>query len=58
MGLQGEDSFPHKGTIDFVNNQVNPATGSIAVRGVFPNPTIGPNPDSMDEREHVSHRLT
>jgi membrane fusion protein, multidrug efflux system len=38
MGLQGEDGFSHRGTIDFVNNQVNPATGSIAVRGVFPNP--------------------
>jgi len=38
MGLQGEDSFPHSGTVNFVNNQVNPATGSISVRGVFPNP--------------------
>ena len=38
MGLQGEDGFPHEGTINFVNNQVNPTTGSILVRGVFPNP--------------------
>ena len=38
MGLQGEEGFPHTGTINFVNNQVNPATGSILVRGVFPNP--------------------
>ena len=38
MGLQGEDGFPHRGTVDFVNNQVNPATGSITMRGVFPNP--------------------
>jgi multidrug efflux system membrane fusion protein len=38
MGLQGEDGFPHRGTINFVNNQVNPTTGSILVRGVFPNP--------------------
>jgi multidrug efflux system membrane fusion protein len=38
MGLQGEDGFPHRGTINFVNNQVNPTTGSISVRGVFPNP--------------------
>ncbi len=37
MGLQGEEGFPHQGTIDFVNNQVNSATGSIAVRGVFEN---------------------
>jgi membrane fusion protein, multidrug efflux system len=38
MGLQGEDGFPHRGNIDFVNNQVNPTTGSISVRGIFPNP--------------------
>lgn len=38
MGLQGEQDFPHKGAINFVNNQVNPTTGSISVRGVFPNP--------------------
>src|SRR5262249_14112416 len=38
MGLSGEDGFPHEGTINFVNNQVNPATGSITLRGVFPNP--------------------
>src|SRR5262249_24433327 len=38
MGLQGEDGFPHVGKIDFVNNQVNPTTGSISVRGRFRNP--------------------
>jgi multidrug efflux system membrane fusion protein len=38
VGLQGEDGFPHQGTINFVNNQVNPTTGSILVRGVFSNP--------------------
>jgi RND family efflux transporter MFP subunit len=38
MGLQGEDGFPQRGTINFINNQVNPTTGSISVRGVFPNP--------------------
>jgi multidrug efflux system membrane fusion protein len=38
MGLQGEEGFPHRGTINFVNNQVNPTTGSILVRGVFSNP--------------------
>jgi len=37
MGLQGEEGFPHHGNVDFVNNQVNSATGSIAVRGVFEN---------------------
>jgi multidrug efflux system membrane fusion protein len=38
MALEGEEGFPHKGTFDFVNNTVNPSTGTIAVRAVFPNP--------------------
>jgi RND family efflux transporter MFP subunit len=37
LGLQGEDGFPHQGSVNFVNNQVNPTTGSISVRGVFAN---------------------
>ena len=39
MGLQGEVGFPHQGKVNFVNNQLNPTTGSILVRGVFPNST-------------------
>lgn len=38
MGLQGEDGYPHRGSVNFVDNQVDPTTGSILVRGVFPNP--------------------
>jgi multidrug efflux system membrane fusion protein len=38
MGLEGEDGFPHEGRLNFVNNTVNPSTGTIAVRGVFANP--------------------
>jgi membrane fusion protein, multidrug efflux system len=41
MGLQGEEGFPRKGTVNFVNNQVNPATGSITMRGIFANPKTG-----------------
>jgi multidrug efflux system membrane fusion protein len=37
MSLAGEDDFRHKGTINFVDNQVNPGTGSISVRGIFDN---------------------
>jgi membrane fusion protein, multidrug efflux system len=40
MGLQGEDGFPHQGTINFLNNQVDPTTGSILVRGDFANPKL------------------
>ena len=38
MGLQGEEGFPRRGMINFVDNQVNPTTGSILVRGMFGNP--------------------
>jgi multidrug efflux system membrane fusion protein len=38
MGLQGEEGFPHQGNINFTDNQVDPTTGSILVRGIFPNP--------------------
>jgi multidrug efflux system membrane fusion protein len=38
MELQGEEGYPHRGTVNFINNQVNQNTGSILVRGVFPNP--------------------
>lgn len=38
LGISGEEGFPHPGTINFINNQVNPTTGSISVRGIFPNP--------------------
>ncbi len=37
MGLQGEEEFPHEGSVNFFDNQVNPTTGSISVRGVFAN---------------------
>jgi multidrug efflux system membrane fusion protein len=38
MGLQGEEGYPQRGYLDFMNNAVNPSTGTISVRGVFPNP--------------------
>jgi multidrug efflux system membrane fusion protein len=41
LGLQGEKGFPHMGSVNFINNQVNPATGSISIRGIFPNPKPG-----------------
>ena len=36
LGLQGEEGYPHKGTINFVNNQVNSSTGSISSARRFP----------------------
>jgi RND family efflux transporter MFP subunit len=38
MALQGEEGYPRPGTVDFLNNLVNPATDTLLVRSVFPNP--------------------
>ncbi len=38
MSLENDTDFPHVGTLDFFNNVVNPATGTISVRGVYDNP--------------------
>src|SRR6516165_3821622 len=57
MGLQGEEGFPHKGTVDFVNNQVNPTTGSILVRGKVPNPPPKRGPRLMSPGMFVRVRL-
>ncbi|MGH8083838.1 MAG: efflux RND transporter periplasmic adaptor subunit [Lysobacter sp.] len=38
VGLANEQGYPHEGTVDFVNNQVDPATGTIRLRAVLPNP--------------------
>src|SRR5205085_5754696 len=37
LGLANEEGHPHRGTINFADNQVNPRTGTIRLRGVFPN---------------------
>jgi RND family efflux transporter MFP subunit len=37
MSLADEDGFPHKGFIDFVDNRIDPNTGTMRARGVFPN---------------------
>ncbi len=38
MGLSNETGFPHEGHIDFVDNELDPTTGTIRARAVFPNP--------------------
>lgn len=38
MELIHESGFPHRGHIDFIDNQLDPATGTIRARAVFPNP--------------------
>lgn len=38
VGLASEQGYPHEGTVDFVDNQVDPSTGTIRARAVLRNP--------------------
>jgi RND family efflux transporter MFP subunit len=37
LGVGPGEDYPFRGTIDFVSNRVDPATGTLSVRGSFPN---------------------
>lgn len=38
FGLETDEGFPHQGVLDFADNRINPATGTIQVRGKADNP--------------------
>jgi RND family efflux transporter MFP subunit len=38
VGLSDEEGFPHRGTIEYVAPALDPATGTLLVRGILPNP--------------------
>jgi RND family efflux transporter MFP subunit len=40
MGLANEEGYPHEGIVDFAESGVDPGTGTLQVRGVFPNSEI------------------
>ncbi len=37
LGLLGEEGYPHEGRLDFLDNQLNSASGTIRMRAVFDN---------------------
>ena len=37
FGLQNEEGYPHRGHLDYVAPQVDPSTGTVAVRAIFDN---------------------
>lgn len=37
LGLSGQQGYPFGGCIDYMDNRLDPSTGTIQVRGVFPN---------------------
>jgi len=38
VGLANEEGYPHKGHLDFVDNQIDTASGTVKVRAVLDNP--------------------
>ena len=38
IGLMDEEGFPHAGFLNYVSPEIDPATGTILVRGLFNNP--------------------
>ncbi len=42
-----ETGFPHKGRMDFVDNQIDRSTGTLRGRAIFPNPPIGKDPGQV-----------
>jgi RND family efflux transporter MFP subunit len=38
VGLQTETGYPHKGKLDYLSPTLNQSTGTLAVRGILPNP--------------------
>ena len=37
LGLVNEEGYPHKGVVDFAETGVDPDTGTLQLRGLFPN---------------------
>jgi len=42
LELANEEGYPHQGIVDFAESGVDPATGTLQLRGVFPNPGSAP----------------
>jgi RND family efflux transporter MFP subunit len=42
LGLANEEGYPHKGELDFAESGVDPGTGTLQLRGTFPNPGANP----------------
>jgi membrane fusion protein, multidrug efflux system len=40
VGLTSETGFPHEGKLDFIDNRVDRAAGTIRVRAIVPNPSM------------------
>jgi membrane fusion protein, multidrug efflux system len=58
VALANESGFPHPGHVDFLDNTVNPSTGTIRARVVLPNPTHSLTPGLFARVQLQSSDLT
>ena len=58
LGLSSQQGFPLEGSVDFINNQVNPSTATLQVRGVFANPKPSVGPRVLTPGQFVRIRLS
>jgi RND family efflux transporter MFP subunit len=42
LGLANENGYPHEGVADFAESGLDPKTGTLQIRGIFPNPETPP----------------
>ncbi len=47
MGLANDSGYSYQGKLDYVENRVDPNTGTMRVRGVFPNPKPDRGPRAL-----------
>ena len=57
MRLDNEQGFPHDGFLDFMENRLNPNTGTIQIRGVFPNPKPAVGRRVLKPGNHANVRI-
>jgi multidrug efflux system membrane fusion protein len=52
LGFPGDEGYPRRATVDFLDNRVDPGTGTLKVRAVVPNPD-GALADGMFARARI-----
>ncbi len=61
LQLAGEDGYPHKGSLDFIDNAINPDTGTLRVRALFEDNAAALRPGAFARvrlaPEKVSHSI-
>ena len=57
IGLSGENGYPHRGKVDFIDNRLNASTGTLQFRAVVPNPDGRFKPGQFARVELPAERL-